>query len=118
MLKEVQAELKSLKALMINRKIGVGLINGSDPDSASAKQPFVPSFPGVNFNLKPALPAWQLAAAQKVKDEEEKVSGISEILDSQTDNISEIAAKSEKLKVEVVETDSDESADNAIQTHQ
>jgi hypothetical protein len=107
MLKEVQAELKSLKALMINRKIGVSM-NGTDTDSSST-QPFIPSFPGVNFNIKPALPAWQLAAAQKVKNE--NVETFTKDLDGDVESLDGVK---EKLKVEVVESDSDASTDTAI----
>ncbi|KAJ3304737.1 peroxisomal membrane protein pex14 [Kappamyces sp. JEL0829] len=75
MLDQIQAEMKSLKSLLLNRKVGagangttsvLGAVLGTSGQSADSPS-FTPSFAGVNFSSKPSIPSWQLSAAASLK---------------------------------------------------
>jgi peroxin-14 len=67
-IQEVQNELKSLKNLMMNRRLPA--TNGEE--SSEAKIPVTDTFAGIKIG-KPSIPAWQLAAMKDIKTEQPSV---------------------------------------------
>jgi peroxin-14 len=65
-IQEVQTELKSLKNLLLNRRLPNADGNDSEKQSISITE----SFKGINVG-KPSIPAWQLAAIKKIEPKEE-----------------------------------------------
>lgn len=68
MLDQIQAEIKSLKSLVMSRRKTEGMIE-SNSTSTTTIPSFTPastSFAGVHFGSKPSIPAWQMAATKNV----------------------------------------------------
>lgn len=111
--------MKSLKSLFLNRRAADTQIQETNGTNVKASV-FVPSFPGVNFNGKPTIPSWQLAAAAKGVEKPDtvmpKVAPLGEDFfetNNPTDNNDTDGAGDDDAPG-VVEVDSDTSTDTAI----
>ena len=82
---EVQAEIKSLKNLLLNRRLPAAA------EKVTEKEEFVPNIQGFSLG-KPAIPAWQLEAAKAKEAKAEN--------DSETKPVSENGEKTVEVEQE------------------